>query len=200
MRGIMLGFAIGTVVLAAPIVPGVSSSEVQAEEKPTVIIDTSLGAIEVQLEPSKAPETVKNFLAYVDAHFYDGTIFHRVIKNFMIQGGGLTPDLQPKKTNAPIKIESKNGLKNLRGTIAMARTGDPNSATSQFFISHIDNDFLDYKDDTIRGAGYTVFGKVTSGMDVVDKIATTKTGMRAGYQDVPVENVVIKSIKGKVVK
>ena len=159
-----------------------------------VTIKTSMGDIDAELYPDKAPKTVENFLAYADSKFFDGTIFHRVISGFMVQGGGMTPDLNQKPTKAPIPIESNNGLKNLRGTLAMARTNDPNSATSQFFINHKDNAFLD---PSPQGPGYAVFGKVTSGMDVVDKIAAVKTGSRGFNQDVPVETVEIKSISRK---
>jgi cyclophilin family peptidyl-prolyl cis-trans isomerase len=153
-----------------------------------VRISTSKGDIVVELNQEKAPVTCENFLKYVNAKFYDGTIFHRVIKDFMIQGGGMTADMRPKQTNPPIKNESKNGLKNDRGTIALARTSDPDSATSQFFINHGDNEFLNYG---VRDAGYEVFGKVIEGMDVVDTIASVKT--RAG--DVPAETITINSIK-----
>lgn len=153
-----------------------------------VRISTSKGDIVVELNQEKAPVTCENFLKYVNANFYDGTIFHRVIKGFMIQCGGMTADMRPKQTNPSIVNESKNGLKNLRGTLAMARTSDPDSATSQFFINHADNDFLDYG---VRDAGYAVFGKVVEGMDVVDAIATVKT--KPG--DVPVETVIINSMK-----
>jgi cyclophilin family peptidyl-prolyl cis-trans isomerase len=152
-----------------------------------VKISTSKGDIVVELNQEKAPITCENFLKYVDAKFYDGTIFHRVIKDFMIQGGGMTADMSPKQTNPPIVNESKNGLKNDRGTIAMARTSDPDSATSQFFINHGNNDFLNYG---VRDAGYAVFGKVVEGMDVVDTIANVRT--RPG--DVPVETITINSI------
>lgn len=163
----------------------------------TVIIETNKGTITVELDAAKAPLSVANFLKYVDEKFYDGTIFHRVIANFMIQGGGFTQQMARKETHAPIKIESSNGLKNDRGTIAMARTGDPNSATSQFFINHKNNDFLNYRDNSMQGIGYTVFGKVTSGLDVVDAIAAVRTTMAAGMQDVPAEPVVIQSIRRK---
>ena len=152
-----------------------------------VKIETTKGDIVVELNEEKAPITCKNFLQYVEDKFYDGTIFHRVIKGFMIQGGGMTPDMRQKSVRPPIVNESKNGLKNDRGTIAMARTSDPDSATSQFFINHGDNDFLNYG---VRDEGYAVFGKVVEGMDVVDAIANVKT--RPG--DVPVETVLIKSI------
>ena len=153
-----------------------------------VIISTSKGDIIVELNVEKAPVTCKNFLQYVQDKFYDGTIFHRVIKGFMIQGGGMTADMKPKAVRPPIVNEAKNGLKNDRGTIAMARTNDPDSATSQFFINHANNDPLNYG---VQGAGYAVFGKVVSGMDVVDKIAAVPT--KPG--DVPVETVLIKSIR-----
>ena len=161
-------------------------------ESPRVLIKTSMGDIEVELNGAKAPETVKNFLGYVDDGFYNGTIFHRVIKGFMIQGGGFTQDFQRKSTRAPVKNEAKNGLKNKRGTIAMARTRAPHSATSQFFINHADNNTLDYP--SFDGWGYAVFGKVTRGMDVVDKIASVPTGVKNGMRDVPETAVVIESI------
>jgi cyclophilin family peptidyl-prolyl cis-trans isomerase len=159
-------------------------------ENPVVAINTSVGTIKVELFPDKAPGTVKNFLDYADDKFYDGTIFHRVIKTFMIQGGGMEQGLREKRTKAPIKNESANGLSNQRGTIAMARTNVPDSATSQFFINVKDNTFLD-KAQAQDGVGYCVFGKVIDGMDVVDKIKDVKT--RRG--DVPLEDVVIKSIR-----
>ena len=171
------------------------STEVLAA--PSVVIETSKGNITVELDSEKAPVTVKNFLEYVDAGFYDGLIFHRVIPGFMVQGGGMTEDMQQKATRAPIKIESSNGLKNLRGTIAMARTSDPNSATAQFFINLVDNSFLDYRDSSRDGIGYTVFGKTTEGIEVVDTIAKVKTGRSGMHSDVPVEAVKIISIKKK---
>lgn len=157
-----------------------------------VIMETSLGKIELELDMDKAPLSVKNFLTYVDEKFFDGLIFHRVIPNFMIQGGGFDNKMQQKKTHAPIQNEAKNGLKNLRGTIAMARTSDINSATAQFFINLKDNSFLDHG---TRDFGYAVFGKVTAGMDVVDKIAAVKTGVVSGMSDVPKETVSIVSAK-----
>jgi cyclophilin family peptidyl-prolyl cis-trans isomerase len=160
-------------------------------ENPKVILDTTKGQITIELYPGKAPETVKNFLAYVDGGFYNGTIFHRVIPNFMIQGGGFTPDMQQKSTRPAIKIESDNGLKNLRGTIAMARTPDPNSATAQFFINSVDNAFLNFTAKTEKGWGYAVFGKVVQGIEVVDEISKVKTGAR----DVPVEAITITAAK-----
>lgn len=162
-----------------------------------VEIDTSLGKIEVELDAVKAPESTKNFMKYVEAKHYDGTIFHRVIKDFMIQGGGMDEKMSEKKTNAPIKNEAGNGLQNTRGTIAMARTNVVDSATSQFFINTVDNAFLNHRDETPRGFGYAVFGKVTSGMDVVDKIRAVPTGNKNGMDDVPTTPVVIKSIRKK---
>jgi cyclophilin family peptidyl-prolyl cis-trans isomerase len=168
---------------------------VRAEGKnPMVLISTSLGDIKAELYEDKAPISVKNFLDYVNAKFYDGTIFHRVIPNFMIQCGGFDKDMNKKTTKAPIKNEAGNGLKNTIGTLALARTNVVDSASSQFFINAKDNDFLNHKDDTPAGFGYTVFGKVVSGMDVVHKIEAVKTADKAGNQNVPVEPVVIKSI------
>jgi cyclophilin family peptidyl-prolyl cis-trans isomerase len=164
---------------------------------PQVIIQTNMGTIEVELNPEKAPITVKNFLRYVDSNFYEVTIFHRVIYGFMIQGGGFTKDLDQKKTFEPIAIESHNGLKNERGTVAMARTGDPNSATSQFFINTRDNYPLNYSAPTMQGYGYTVFGKVVQGMDVVDKIEVVNTTTRGDLDDVPVKPIIIEKISVK---
>ena len=158
-----------------------------------VILKTSMGDIALELDKAKAPVSTENFLSYADKKFYDGTIFHRVIANFMIQGGGFTPDMTQKKTDKPIKNEWQNGLKNTKGTVAMARLGgNADSATSQFFINVKDNGFLDQPRD---GAGYAVFGTVVDGMDVVDKIKGVKTGTKGGMQDVPVEPVVIKEVR-----
>jgi cyclophilin family peptidyl-prolyl cis-trans isomerase len=159
-----------------------------------VLMETSLGTITLELYPDKAPITVKNFLDYVDAEFFDGTIFHRVIPNFMIQGGGMEPGMRQKKTRATIKNESGNGLANARGTVAMARTSVPDSATAQFFINVADNSFLD-KAKASDGVGYCVFGKVVEGMDVVEKIKAVKTTNKGGHGDVPVTDVVIQSIR-----
>ncbi|MCF6283282.1 MAG: peptidyl-prolyl cis-trans isomerase [Candidatus Polarisedimenticolaceae bacterium] len=148
-----------------------------------VLIQTSLGDIELELNDEAAPSTVENFVSYVNEGFFEGTIFHRVIKGFMIQGGGFNADMQRKSTHAPIKNEAKNGLTNMRGTIAMARTGDPHSATAQFFINHKDNSFLDYP--SRDGWGYCVFGKVTTGMDIVDKIAEQAVSNQNRMQNVP---------------
>jgi len=152
--------------------------------------ETSHGAFTVELFPKEAPLTVENFLRYVDEGHFDGTIFHRIVPGFVIQGGGLTADFANKKTRAPISNEAKNGLKNLRGTLSMARTSDINSATSQFFVNLSDNAFLDH---SARDYGYAVFGRVTDGMDVIDRIAAVSTGRRKGYQDAPLEDVVILS-------
>ena len=160
-----------------------------------VVLTTTLGEIELELDEAKAPITVKNFLQYVDDGFYDGVIFHRVISGFMIQGGGFTPAMQQKKTRATIQNEAANGLKNVRGSVAMARTSDPHSASAQFFINHKDNAFLDYPGSD--GWGYAVFGRVTRGMDVVDKIAAVKTGVKSGMGDVPVETVASVSARRK---
>lgn len=166
-------------------------------KNPQVIIETSMGTIEAELNEEKAPLTVKNFLSYVDDKFYDGLIFHRVINNFMIQGGGLDEKMKEKKTKAPIQNEAANGLKNDVGSLAMARTGDPHSATAQFFINVAENTFLDHQNTSTSGYGYAVFGKVTSGMHVVNRIKLVKTGNLNGHSDVPMDAVVIKSIKRK---
>jgi peptidyl-prolyl cis-trans isomerase B (cyclophilin B) len=160
-----------------------------------VVLETSQGNIVLELYLQKTPETVVNFLDYVDAKFYDGTIFHRVIPNFMIQGGGFTPLMMRKPGKGPITNEADKGLKNDRGTIAMARTGDPHSATAQFFINSVNNSFLNHKNKTQQGWGYTAFGRVIEGMDVVDAISAVKTTKRGGYPDVPVVAVVIKSAR-----
>jgi cyclophilin family peptidyl-prolyl cis-trans isomerase len=157
-----------------------------------VLMKTSLGEIELELDGAKAPKSVENFLRYVDEGFYSGTVFHRVINGFMIQGGGFTPDLMKKATHAPIANESSNGLKNLRGTIAMARLPNPDSATSQFFINHADNPDLDYP--KARGSGYAVFGRVTRGMETVDRIADVFTGSRYEMSNVPNQPVIIESV------
>ena len=157
-------------------------------------METSLGTITLELDECKAPETVKNFVAYAKEGHYDGTIFHRVIDGFMIQGGGFTKDMNQKKTREPIRNEAVNGLKNLRGTIAMARTMVVDSATSQFFINLVDNAFLDFQSPTPQGFGYAVFGKVTDGMTVVEAIAKVRTGNVGPYQNVPEEAVVIRKV------
>lgn len=162
---------------------------------PRVELKTSLGTVVLELNPQKAPETVANFLHYVDARFYDGTIFHRVIANFMIQGGGFTKGLSEKPNQPPIKNEAGNGLSNLRGAVAMARTQEVNSATSQFYINVVDNKFLDHRDNSAAGFGYCVFGKVIQGMDVVDKIKAVPTKTVSFYENVPATDVVIISAR-----
>lgn len=177
------------------LVGSVSSSGCQTKtNNPHVIFSTSLGDMTIELFADKAPITVKNFLAYVDSGFYNGTTFHRVIPNFVIQGGGFANGMVKKDTYPPIKNEADNGLKNLRGTLSMARTSDINSATSQFFVNLKDNPMLDNNPNSF---GYAVFGKVVAGMDVVDKIAQVPTGNRQIYQNVPIEDVVVKSAKRK---
>jgi peptidyl-prolyl cis-trans isomerase A (cyclophilin A) len=170
---------------AAAVTPGALAADPQVDMK------TSFGTIRIELYPSKAPKTVENFLQYVRDGHYNGTIFHRVIPGFMIQGGGMTPNMGQKQTRSPIPIESKNGLKNDVGTLAMARTSDPNSATAQFFINVKNNDFLNYPGQD--GHGYTVFGKVVEGMDVVNKIVGVPTGSAGMHQNVPRTPVVIES-------
>jgi cyclophilin family peptidyl-prolyl cis-trans isomerase len=170
-----------------------SERNIVKSQSNVVKLETSMGNIVIELNDQAAPVTVRNFLGYIEAGFYDGTIFHRVIPGFMIQGGGLTPQMIRKKTLDPIINEAKNGLSNKRGTIAMARSDNPNSATAQFFINHRDNDVLDYMDD--NQPGYAVFGKVIEGMDVVDAIASVETTTRGGMDDVPVKPVVIMSAK-----
>ena len=156
-----------------------------------VKLHTNHGDITIELDAEKAPETVKNFLDYASSGFYDGTIFHRVIDGFMVQGGGFEPGMKQKKVNAPVKNEAENGLKNDNYTVAMARTSDPHSATAQFFINVKDNDFLNHTAPSGQGWGYCVFGKVVEGKEVVDAIRKVKTGNRSGFQDVPVEDVII---------
>lgn len=179
-------------LMAFFMVAGIACAEGTAKN-PVVLMETSQGNIKLELFEKEAPISVKNFLGYVDKGFYNGTIFHRVINGFMIQGGGFTTDFVQKSTDAPIKNEATNGLKNVRGTIAMARTGMPDSATSQFFINVVNNDMLNRPSPD--GFGYAVFGKVIAGMDVVDKIKAVRTGVYHGMGDVPEQQVVIKSVK-----
>jgi cyclophilin family peptidyl-prolyl cis-trans isomerase len=180
--------AIGILLLGCSMEKKVAEAEIRM-----VKLETSMGDIVIELDRKAAPVTTENFLTYVRECFYDGTIFHRVIPDFMIQGGGFTTGMVRKETHAPIVHEGSNGLKNNRGSIAMARTDNPNSATSQFFINHIDNDFLNYVADS--NPGYAVFGKTVEGMDVVDKIAASKTTTRMGMRNVPVEPVILRSAK-----
>jgi peptidyl-prolyl cis-trans isomerase B (cyclophilin B) len=178
----------------APLFLAVSSLSVYAEGGlvlPQVKLETSHGVITIELNAEKAPNTVDNFLAYVNEGFYNGTIFHRVIKDFMIQGGGFTEEFVQKSPNAPIKNEANNGLSNVRGSLAMARTGDPHSATAQFFINTVDNAFLDFRAEQGAAWGYAVFGEVIEGMDVVDAIRIVDTTNKGAHQDVPSDNVVI---------
>jgi peptidyl-prolyl cis-trans isomerase B (cyclophilin B) len=162
--------------------------------KTHVLMQTTVGSLTLELDSDSAPKTVENFLAYLEDGFYDGTIFHRVIENFMIQGGGFTVEMEQKETRAPVENEANNGLKNNRGSIAMARTQDPHSATAQFFINVQDNDFLNHTGENMQGWGYAVFGRVTEGEDVLDKIRAVDTGGAAGHQDVPLEPIIIESL------
>jgi len=189
MRRLYLVLA-GVAVLAIGVL--VASSNTADDKNPIVVMDTSMGTIKLELFLDKSPITVKNFMQYVDDKFYDGTICHRVIPGFMIQGGGMDPGLKEKRTRGPIKNEASNGVSNVRGTIAMARTNDPNSATAQFFISVADNSRLDKSADS---AGYCAFGKVLEGMDVVDKIARVETANIGPHEAVPKADVVIKSVR-----
>lgn len=181
----------GILCLLLPWAVGCTSTAV---DNPVVVMETSLGTIKIELNQAKAPISVQNFLAYVDDKHYDGTIFHRVIPDFMIQGGGFTPKMQEKRTKAPIRNEAGNGLENERGTVAMARTDNPHSATSQFFINVKSNDFLN-RSSARDGVGYAVFGKVIDGMDVVDQIRVVDTKTVRGHENVQVEPVLIKSIR-----
>jgi cyclophilin family peptidyl-prolyl cis-trans isomerase len=167
------------------------SGEATAPSAPRVALDTSKGRIVLELDAARAPKTVENFLAYVRDGHYDGTVFHRVIDGFMVQGGGFTAEMQQKPTRPPVANEADNGLKNLRGTVAMARTNDPHSASAQFFVNTVDNSFLDHTSKDVRGWGYAVFGKVVEGMEVVDAITKVRTATRSRMENVPVEPVVI---------
>jgi peptidyl-prolyl cis-trans isomerase B (cyclophilin B) len=160
----------------------------------TVRIDTSKGSLRIELDEEKAPLTVANFLAYVRKGHYDGTIFHRVIKGFMVQGGGFEPDMKQKPTGTPIRNEANNGLKNKHYTLAMARTNDPHSATAQFFVNAVDNGFLDFKSESPQGWGYAVFGKVVAGTEVIDAIEGVRTGRKGFHDDVPLEDVRIERV------
>lgn len=185
-----LVFAVASTAVAAPVPKPGKGSDTH------VVVETNHGDIVIELFPEKAPKTVANFLGYVDDKFYDGLIFHRVVKDFMIQGGGMEPGLKEKKAKDPIKNESDNGLSNTRGTVVMARTSKPDSATCQFFVNLKDNAFLDAAKSPDK-VGYCVFGKVVEGMDVVDKIAGVKISQCAQYSNVPAEDVVIKSVRRK---
>ncbi len=199
MKYLLKSLTLGTLMVVSAQTPAAPV----ADAHPRVLMETSLGNIVLELDRTKAPKSVENFIKYVQDGFYDGTIFHRVISNFMIQGGGFTSDYTQKPTRAPINNEADNGLQNMRGTIAMARTGDPHSATAQFFINTVDNDFLNHSAPNPRGWGYAVFGKVVEGMDVVDKIRAVSTGSGGPFPtDVPKVAVVIKkvSLAGATVK
>jgi peptidyl-prolyl cis-trans isomerase A (cyclophilin A) len=175
------------------VLSGLTALPVVAQNATRVLLQTSVGDITIELSAAKAPKSVDNFLQYVKDKHYDGTIFHRVMDGFMIQGGGFTPDMTQKSTRSPIPLEASNGLRNDRGTIAMARTGNPHSATSQFFINVVDNAGLNAPSPD--GYGYTVFGKVIDGMDTVDKIRKTATGNKGGHQNVPLQNIIINTAK-----
>jgi len=199
-ESIAMGMIRRLTVITLALVFAASSEGAAMEEKkvnPSVIIETSLGNITVELNQEKAPKTVANFLEYVKTGYFKGTIFHRVIKGFMVQGGGLSADMKNKPTQSPIENEATNGLKNARGTIAMARTAEIHSATSQFFINTVDNSFLDHRSKSPDKFGYCVFGKVTSGMDVVDKIEGAQTETKGMYQNVPTKPVLITDVRLK---
>jgi cyclophilin family peptidyl-prolyl cis-trans isomerase len=200
MKGFLAALLLSSGFVQAEVMQGAVPVQAPAPKElknVQIIIDTSLGIITAELYPAKAPATVSNLLAYIDAKFYDTTIFHRVIDGFMVQGGGFTRDMIQKKNQAPVKNEADNGLHNERGTLAMARTMIVDSATSQFFINLVDNSFLDFKSKTDAGWGYCVFGKVVEGLDVVDKIAKVRTDLSGRLQNVPIEPVVINSVRRK---
>jgi len=190
----MIDFTRRSLIILALAAPWATSafSAPKIRKAPMVKLTTNFGPITLELNAKAAPHTVANFLQYAKDGHYDGTIFHRVIDGFMIQGGGFTPDMQQKPTRAPIRNEADNGLKNEAYTVAMARTPNPDSATSQFFINVANNDFLNFREPSAQGYGYCVFGKVAEGQDVVDRIRKVRTGNRAGHQDVPAEDVVIE--------
>ena len=181
--------ALGSISATSP------TAQADESEPPRVTFETSHGSFVLELDRNSAPETVENFLTYVRDGFYEGTIFHRVIAGFMIQGGGFTPEFKQLRTRAPVRNEADGGGRNDRGTIAMARTSDPHSATAQFFINVVDNDFLNHRDQTTQGWGYTAFGRVVEGMDTVDRIAAVQTGSRGAFQDVPQETVSIEKAR-----
>ena len=174
---------------------GALTCQAAAPANPVIEMVTDMGTVKIELYADKAPKTVENFLQYARDKFYDGTVFHRVIPGFMVQGGGFTPDMEQRKTRDPIANEAQNGLKNETGTLAMARTSNPHSATAQFFINVANNDFLNFTGPTQQGFGYAVFARVTEGMDVINKIVATPTGNRSGHQNVPLKPIVIKSVR-----
>ena len=179
-------------LIISPFMLAQAQSEIKTDQNPQVLIETNMGDITMELYPEKAPQSVENFLAYVNEGFYDGTIFHRVIADFMVQGGGFTQDMQKKPTRAPIQNEADNGLRNKIGMVSMARTNDPHSASAQFFINVAQNSFLDFREKTDRAYGYAVFGRVTQGMKVVNQIRQLKTGFKEGFGDVPIQSVIIE--------
>jgi len=185
----------GTVHKGNPVVVKETSEGTVHKENPVVIMETSEGTVRIELFAEEAPETVRNFLAYVDDGFYDGTIFHRVMDGFMVQGGGFTADMKQKATRAPVQNEAANGLKNTRGTLAMARTSDPHSATAQFFVNVADNAFLNHRAPSEADYGYCVFGKVIEGLDVVDRIKGVETRTVGPFENVPATPVVINSVR-----
>lgn len=195
MKRIILTLAFGISLATSGAYGAAAVEPGEDADGPIVVMETSMGNIRIQLDPHRAPITVDNFLGYVNSGFYGGTVFHRVVKNFVIQGGRYTADLQEKPTNPPIRNEAGNGLKNNRGTIAMARGVAVDSATSEFFINVSNNPILNHKDDTIQGHGYAVFGKVIEGMKVVDRIAAVGTGKRKGMRFVPKTPVMIRSMR-----
>ena len=195
LKASLLTLFVSTAVFAESTAP---QAKATPQENPQVLIETTYGTIVLELYPDKAPKTVENFLQYVNEGFYDDTIFHRVIPNFMVQGGGFTEDFTKKITHAPIPNEADNGLRNRIGTVAMARTNDPNSATAQFFINVAQNTFLDFREKTPRAWGYAVFGRVISGMKTVNQIRNVKTGFKNGMKDVPLKTV--KIIKARQIK
>jgi cyclophilin family peptidyl-prolyl cis-trans isomerase len=186
-----------TAATASTPIKGATKGEKVTATNPLLTVETSLGSFDIELFQDKAPISAENFLKYADEGFFNGTIFHRVINGFMIQGGGFTEDMEQKPTHDPIKNEATNGLKNERGTLAMARTMVVDSATAQFFVNVKDNEFLNHTSTSMQGYGYAVFGKVSSGMDIVDKIKAVQTGNKGGMQDVPTTPVVIKSVRRK---
>jgi peptidyl-prolyl cis-trans isomerase B (cyclophilin B) len=194
MKTLLMTLMLGLTVVFMPTGHAAGDPAATGANPMTVRMQTTLGTLVLELDSAKAPATVANFASYVKKGFYDGTIFHRVIPGFMIQGGGFEPGMKQKTTDAPIRNEADNGLKNDLGTIAMARTSDPNSATAQFFINAKNNDFLNHTSPTSQGWGYCVFGKVTEGLDVLQAIEKVSTTSRAGHQDVPAEDVVITSV------
>ncbi|MEM1206513.1 MAG: peptidylprolyl isomerase [Acidobacteriota bacterium] len=194
MRKLLIGLSLSLVFAPAIAAQETAAAETAVAANPKVTLTTSKGAIVVELFADKAPKSVANFLAYAESGYYEGTVFHRVIPDFMVQGGGFGGDLVKKSTRDPVENEADNGLKNDRGTLAMARTNDPHSATSQFFINSVNNDFLNHRNKSTRGWGYAVFGKVVEGMAVVDAITAVRTGNRKGMQNVPLQPVTIDKV------